>query len=231
MMPMPRSSIKWRMFSDERFGRDAADLHRVVRDQAVAALDELDGGLALADAALAEQQKALAVDLDEHAVARDARRELDVEERDQRGQEARGAVGGAQQRDAVPLRRVEHLRRRLEAAREDHGRGLFLKKFFELALLLLHGVRAQIAVLVHPEDLDAGPVEIFEKPVEMQAGAVDVGARDINFRRLPRHIQRLERKFVDDLFKRHGKTAVHFGYSSLSSARGAFAGLFGVNLL
>ena len=50
---------------------DAADLHRVVRNEPVAALDQLDGRLALADAAVAEDQHALAVHVHQHAVARD----------------------------------------------------------------------------------------------------------------------------------------------------------------
>ena len=77
------------MFSGD--GADAAilldtrlNLHRIVGDETVAALDELDGRLALADAAVAEQQHALAVDLHQHAVACDARRKLDVQIRNER---------------------------------------------------------------------------------------------------------------------------------------------------
>ena len=42
---------------------ELAQLHGVVGDEAVAALDQLDGQLALADAAVAQDQDALAVDL------------------------------------------------------------------------------------------------------------------------------------------------------------------------
>ena len=52
--------------------RDLFDLDRVVRDEAVAALDQLDGRLALADAAVAVDEDALAVNFDQNAVARDA---------------------------------------------------------------------------------------------------------------------------------------------------------------
>ena len=53
--------------------RDLFDLNGVVGDQAVAALDELDGRLALADAAVAVDEDALAVNFDQNTVARDAR--------------------------------------------------------------------------------------------------------------------------------------------------------------
>ena len=53
--------------------RDLFDLDRVVRDEAVAALDQLDGRLALADAAVAVDEDTLAVNFDQNAVARDAR--------------------------------------------------------------------------------------------------------------------------------------------------------------
>ena len=54
-------------------GRDHLDLDGVVGDQPVAALDQLNSRLTLADAAVAHDQNALAVDLDQNAVARDAR--------------------------------------------------------------------------------------------------------------------------------------------------------------
>ena len=54
--------------ADEGMTADTANLHRIVGDQAVAALNELQRRLALADAAVAHEQDAFAVDLDQHAV-------------------------------------------------------------------------------------------------------------------------------------------------------------------
>ena len=59
--------------ADQLVRRDLFDLDRVVRDEAVAALDQLDGRLALADAAVAVDEDALAVNFDQNTVARDAR--------------------------------------------------------------------------------------------------------------------------------------------------------------
>ena len=67
-----------RSAADQSVVADLADLHHVVGDQTVAALDQLQGRLALADAALAHDQHALAEHVDEHAVNADAGGQLDV---------------------------------------------------------------------------------------------------------------------------------------------------------
>ena len=64
--------------ADQGLVRHALDLDRIVRDQAVSALDQLDGCFGLADARIAQQQHAFAVDLDQHAVQRYARGEVDL---------------------------------------------------------------------------------------------------------------------------------------------------------
>ena len=51
----------------------------VIRYQSVTALYKLKGSLALADAAVTEDQDTLAADFDKHAVARDALGELDAQ--------------------------------------------------------------------------------------------------------------------------------------------------------
>ena len=68
-----------RRTADERPRGDTADLDCVVRYQSVAALYKLKGSLALADAAVAEDQDTLAADFDKHAVARDTLGELDAQ--------------------------------------------------------------------------------------------------------------------------------------------------------
>ena len=68
-----------RCTADERSRRNAANLDRVIRYQSVTALYKLKGSLALADAAVTEDQDTLAADFDKHAVARDALGELDAQ--------------------------------------------------------------------------------------------------------------------------------------------------------
>ena len=50
---------------------NAANLHRVVGHQPVAALEQLDGGFAFADAGIADHQHPLAIDVHQDAVAGD----------------------------------------------------------------------------------------------------------------------------------------------------------------
>ena len=69
----------------------AADIHDVVRDEAVAAHDEIERDLALADAALAEQQDAQAVDLDQDPVQPHVRRQTLLEPRRHAPDELRAA--------------------------------------------------------------------------------------------------------------------------------------------
>ena len=67
--------------ADEDVVREALDDDEVVRDEPVPALDEGERALALADARVAEEERAEAADLEEDAVERRARRERLLEER------------------------------------------------------------------------------------------------------------------------------------------------------
>ncbi len=122
-----------RRLADEADGGNAADHHGVVRDQAVAALDQLDGRLAFADAAVAHQQDALAVDLHQHAVARDARRQLYVHEGNEPRHEAGGRLRRGENRNAVRLGCFQQLRNRLQVARDDDRRRSFGEKLVQYA--------------------------------------------------------------------------------------------------
>ena len=171
MMPMPRSSIKWRMLSGEeptkRLVRNPADLHRVVRDQPVAALNQLDGGLALADAAVAQQQDALAVDLHQHAVAGDARRQVHLQGGDHRRHKIAGRKTGAQQRNLIGVGRRHHLLGDVQVAADDDRRHLLGKELIQKLLPLLGGVLFHIGKLAQTEQLDSVAVEVIVKSAQL----------------------------------------------------------------
>ena len=80
-------------------------LHRVVGDQPMAAHDQIERALALADAAVADDQHAQAEDVHQHAVDDLAHGERIVEERADLGDRQRRGDGGAQQRHAGTARR------------------------------------------------------------------------------------------------------------------------------
>ena len=99
----------------------APDLHRVVSHQPVAAHDEVERALALADAALADDQHAQPEDVHQHAVNHLAHGERVVEHAGELGDRQRRGDGGAQQRHLVPLGGREELGRRLPAAGDQHA--------------------------------------------------------------------------------------------------------------
>ena len=94
MMPMPRSSIKWRMFSGAWPTRDLLDTRRISTASSAMSrwprLMSSMAGLALAHAAVPHQEDALAVDLYQHPVAGDPGGQLHVEV----GHQARHQAGG-----------------------------------------------------------------------------------------------------------------------------------------
>ena len=144
----------------------------IVCDEAVSALDKLDGGLALSDSAVAEQQHSLAVHLDEHAVPRYPLRKADPEE----GYQARHEFGcpllGAQERNGVFLRRLEKFGEHLETRGDDNGDRLLRHEAHDVAALFFMVERGEVCVLAAPDELDALRVEMTEKAGESKSRAV-----------------------------------------------------------
>src|SRR5436190_303043 len=99
----------------------AFDDHEIVRDQAMAAIDEIERAFALADAAVAEEQHADAVDVEKAGVHRDARRHRLFEEvrraRDRRRRHRRRR----EQRHAALLAFDAELVERSDAFRDDEA--------------------------------------------------------------------------------------------------------------
>ena len=87
--------------ADETAGRDTLDLNGIVCNQAVASLDKLDGGFTFTDTAVTENQNALAVNINEDTVARDARCQMRVERCDERGHGGAGGLRGGKHGNAA----------------------------------------------------------------------------------------------------------------------------------
>ncbi len=94
----------------------------VVGHEAVAAHHELERALALADAALAEQESPHPEDVDEHTVQLQARREAVVEDGVQRVDGPARARVGHEQRSPRRLRGGDERARRLAPSRHDDAR-------------------------------------------------------------------------------------------------------------
>ena len=121
----------------------------------MAALDQLDGQLALADAAVAQDQDALAVDLHQHAMAGDAGRKLKVQHADEAAHHGAGRLVGAQQGYPVLLCKLLHLREGFQflVAAEDDGRRLLAEQLVKALTALFRRKTGQKVHLRKAHDL------------------------------------------------------------------------------
>ncbi len=156
----------------------ALDLHRVVGDEAVAPLDQLDGRLALAHAAFAQQQQSLAVDLHQHAVAGDPGGQLHLQPADAGGHELGGVPVGEQNRGPVLLGHLQALGVGLGLVADHQGRDAGGEHAGKGLPPLVGGQAVQIGGLHHAHHLEPLGHEVVVKAGELEAGAVDVGGLD-----------------------------------------------------
>ena len=126
MMPMPRSSMWYRIISaarptSEPFGI-LADLDDVVGDEPVAALDEVERALALADPRVADEEDAHAVDVHEDAVHGRRGRELVLENARDRLDDDGGRFVRDEQRHVARAALAREVFGNVLALRDDEGR-------------------------------------------------------------------------------------------------------------
>lgn len=155
-----------------------ADLHRVVGDQPVAALDQLHSRLALTHAGVAHEQHALAVHIHQHAVPGDPGGEAGLEPVGEVGDEDGSILLAAQDRPLVLDGHFHKLRERLQAPGEDQGGDGLFKECVEAFPPLFRALVAQVGPLHLADDLDAVRGEVVEKAEDLQGGAVDVVGAD-----------------------------------------------------
>ena len=161
-------------------GRDALDLHSVVGHQAVSALDQLHGGLALADATVAKDQNALAVDLHQHAVAGDPGGQIGLEGRDQAGDDGGRGVLTPEDGDIVLPGHLQALGQGLQIPGNHQGRDLIREEMVKYNGPLLAAELLEIAGLHVAENLQAHGLEMVKKTGQLQAGTADVVHSDVN---------------------------------------------------
>ena len=157
---------------------DAAQLDSIVGDETVAALDQLDGGLAFADAGIAQNKDAFAVDFHQHAVAGDAGSQLFIQRGDEHAHQGGGHLGRHKQRHAVLLGELHHLRKRLHAAGQDDGWRLEREQLFQMGVAQRSGQFFQIGHLGQADDLDALVIKIFVVTGQQDARTVHFGRGD-----------------------------------------------------
>ena len=202
-------------WTKREFLRRAAQLDGIVGDETVAALDQLDGGLAFADAGIAQNKDAFAVDFHQHAVAGDAGSQLFIQRGDEHAHQGGGHLGRHQNRHTVLFAVLHHLRQRLHAAAQHHSRRLKGEKLFQMGFAQGGGQFIQIGHLGQTDDLDALAVKIFIVTGQQDARAVHLRCRDLNLFQLTGGVGDCQVGFLSQLCQgnrelRHSGTPLFF---------------------
>ena len=166
--------------ADQRVLAHLADLDHVVGHQPVASLDQFQGHLGFTDSALARDQDADAVDVDQHAVDRDAGRQPNIQPADDLAHEIGCGVLGHQERNAVfqGVFHEEFIGLQLSAeydARNIHGKESLIDLVFPLRTHLLH-----IGMLNQTDDLDPPRRKVLEISRHLHSRPVDIGLPDLD---------------------------------------------------
>ena len=157
--------------------RDARDLDDVVGNEAVAAADELEAELALADAGVAGDQDAEAEHVHEDAVPRRHLRQAPGEIAAQLVDEQRGRERRGEERDSARFGDLCEPRVAGHAVGEEHRGGGALQPELDQALEPRALERGEVRLLVASDDLDA--VRVDEVEVADERGRLGgVGADD-----------------------------------------------------
>ena len=173
-------------------GADPLDFHGIVGDEPVATLDQLHGGLALANAALAGQQHALAVNLHQNAVAGDPGSQLPGQVGDDGGDDGAGGAGPAEDGDVVLLGHLQAFGAGDQAPGCNEGGDLVAEEpvIDHQPLGGIHLV--EIARLHIADDLQAHGLEMVEISGDLQARTGHIRHGDLDLvviRGTPGHLQ------------------------------------------
>ena len=165
----------------------------------MASLDQLQRHLGFTDAALTGDQNAYAVDVDEHAVDRNARCQSDVEPADQFRCEVRGRVPRHEDRDAVLQRDADKELVGLQLPAEHDAGNVQGEEFpvDPLLVLILHLLH--IGVFHQTDDLDPSRREVFKISRQLQRRTVDVRLPDPDLRHVDLRRQVFEVHLGDNL--------------------------------
>src|SRR5690606_36832176 len=179
--------------ADQHIVSATRDLHDVVRDEAVATLDEVQHTLALPDPAPPDEEEADAVDIGKGAVHRDPGRELALQVRLDATVEFPGLELRPDQRHALLVRLGNRRARHVQPLGHYDRRHAEGEELFQDRPQLGPRKRTQVADLRLAQDLDPPAGEALGEPRQDEAGTRDVGRLD-RARKTGRPRQQLELK-------------------------------------
>ena len=180
------------------------------------ALDEFERRLALADAAVARDEHALAEHLDEHAVLRQTRGEIARERGDEVGHELRGVLAHEKEVAVILFRHLQALRKRVHAVADDEADDVVAHERLK-ALAPLRGCeRLEKRALDAADDLQPLGVKVVVKAGKLQPRPVDIGRADRARVVIGGGVQDGQSLLGDDLLQRYGITRCAHGAHLLS---------------
>ena len=140
--------------SDKRIIADLANLHHIVRHQTMASADKLQSRLALSDTTFAHDQHTFAVDIHQHAVNGNTRRQLLAEPPNGAGDKIRSGHGSDQNRHTGSLCHIQHSIARLQPPAKYDTRNLALKNLLVNRFHMFFVKLLQIGVFHLSDHLD-----------------------------------------------------------------------------
>ncbi|MPN05028.1 hypothetical protein SDC9_152277 [bioreactor metagenome] len=173
------------------------------------ALHKLDGGLALANAGLAQEQYPLAVDLHKHSVAGDPGRKVGFEVADERAHERRSGVRRAENGAVVFFGRFQALGENVKAAGDDERRDFLGEKPVKAEPPLVGCHPGKIGGLDPADDLEAFGVKIVKKASQLQCRTVYILGVDEAALIIGAAAHDLQLKILHQLTELHMKPALH----------------------
>ena len=144
----------------------------------MAALEQLDGGFAFADAGVADHQHALAIDVHQHAVAGDLGGQGPVQIVDDVAGQLHGGLFRPQQGAPVLAGNLHQLGKNLHIPGNDQGWDFAAQQILEYLSPLLQGHGLQKGELRLAQNLQAFWLEVVIKAHQLQGRAVHVGDGD-----------------------------------------------------
>ena len=140
----------------------------------MAALYQLKRRLALADARIAGQQHALAVNLDEHAVYRRAGRKVRVQRAYDIGHKVGGVLACCKHIAVVLFRHLKALGKRRCAVAQNKRRNIVFHELLKALSALGLGLELEICALDPADYLQTLGVKVVVKARKLQCGTVDL---------------------------------------------------------
>ncbi len=162
--------------ADQCLCRDLFYLDRIIGDETVTSLDKLDGGLALTDPAVAENEYTLAVDLDKNSVTGYSRRKVRIERAYERGVKGTCLVLCGKDRYAELACLLTKLGEDGQVACEYYRRRQMLGKGDELGPSVVRLKTREICVLCVSYDTYALAFEDVVKARECESRTPDLGS-------------------------------------------------------